>query len=68
MDKIRQAKMLKKPGSFSPFFYHSTGKIKTGKGFSEMLDFLEFIIGYSVQGGGSHKKSWHKNDGTVEQD
>lgn len=68
MDKIRQTKMLKNTVSFSPFFYHPKGKTETGKGFSEMLDFLEFLTGYSVQAGGSHKKSWHKSGFTVQQD
>lgn len=43
--------------SFSLFFYISKGEIKTGKGLSEMLDFLNFIIAYSIQGEGSHKKT-----------
>lgn len=30
-----------------------------------MLDFLKFVIGYSIQGEGSHKKTLHKDGGTV---
>lgn len=49
--------MLTNIVSFSLFFYISKGEIKTGKGLSEMLDFLEFVIEYSIQGEGSQKKT-----------
>lgn len=51
--------------TFSFYFYLSKGEIETGIRLSEMLGFLEFELDILYKD--THKKIWHKNDGTVQQ-